>query len=89
MLVKCTSCGAPQNASTSQECSYCGNQFELEQAKSNYDKSAHSETGNLMTMAETSIEATNYEEALSYFNRVLEKEITNSDAWLGKGIAIV
>jgi len=42
-----------------------------------------------MEMAETSIEATNYEEALSYFNRVLEKEITNSDAWLGKGIAIV
>ncbi|MCX6210811.1 MAG: hypothetical protein NTZ59_15235 [Bacteroidetes bacterium] len=89
MLVKCTSCGAPQNASTSQECSYCGNQIELEQAKSNYEKSVLGETGNLMAMAETSIEATNFEEALSYFNRVLEKEITNSDAWLGKGIAIV
>jgi len=89
MLVKCTSCGAPQNASTSQECSYCGNQIELEQAKSSYEKSVQGETGNLMAMAETSIEATNYEEALSYFNRVLEKEITNFDAWLGKGIAIV
>ena len=42
-----------------------------------------------MAMAETAIEATNWEEALQYFNRVLEKEITNSDAWLGKGIAIV
>jgi len=89
MLVKCTSCGAPQNASTSQECSYCGNLIELEQAKSNYEKAAQGEVGNLMAMAETSIEATNYEEALSYFNRVLEKEINNSDAWLGKGIAIV
>jgi tetratricopeptide (TPR) repeat protein len=89
MLVKCTSCGAPQNASTSQECSYCGNLIELEQAKSNYENAAQGEIGNLMAMAETSIEATNYEEALSYFNRVLEKEINNSDAWLGKGIAIV
>jgi uncharacterized protein YdaT len=48
-----------------------------------------SETGNLMAMAETAIEATNWDEALQYFNRVLEKDITNSDAWLGKGIAIV
>jgi len=89
MQVKCTSCGASQNINESQNCSYCGNLIEIEKGESNYQTTMKSETGNLMAMAETAIEATNWEEALQYFNRVLEKDITNSDAWLGKGIAIV
>ena len=62
---------------------------DMNQQSSNYQKALQSETGNLMAMAETAIEATNWEEGLQYFNRVLEKDITNSDAWLGKGISIV
>ena len=89
MQVKCTSCGASQNINESQNCSYCGNLIEIETGKANYQSTMKSETGNLMAMAETAIDATNWEEALQYFNRVLEKDITNSDAWLGKGIAIV
>jgi tetratricopeptide (TPR) repeat protein len=89
MQVKCTSCGALQNISQNKNCDFCGNIIELESASNNYKNSVQSESGNLMSMAETSLEATNYEEALSYFNRVLEKDISNSDAWLGKGISIV
>jgi hypothetical protein len=89
MQVKCTSCGASQIISQNQNCDFCGNIIELESAVNNYKNSIQSESGNLMSMAETSLEATNYEEALSYFNRVLEKDISNSDAWLGKGISIV
>jgi hypothetical protein len=89
MQVKCTSCGASQNINQAQNCDFCGNLIELESAKNNYQSSLSGETGNLMAMAETAIEATNWDEALQYFNRVLEKDITNSDAWLGKGIAIV
>jgi len=89
MLVKCTSCGALQEINETQNCTYCGSIIELETGKSNYQTTMKSETGNLMAMAETAIEATNWDEALQYFNRVLEKDITNSDAWLGKGIAIV
>lgn len=89
MQVKCTSCGASQNINEAQICSYCGNLIEIESAKNNFQAALKSETGNLMAMAETAIEATNWDEALQYFNRVLEKDITNSDAWLGKGIAIV
>lgn len=89
MQVKCTSCGASQNISQAQSCDFCGNLIELESAKSNYQKVMQSENGNLMTMAETAIEATNWEEALQFFNQVLTKDISNSDAWLGKGIAIV
>ena len=89
MQVKCTSCGASQNISQAQNCDFCGNLIELESAKNNYQSFFNGESGNLMSMAETAIEATNWEEALQYFNRVLEKDISNSDAWLGKGIAIV
>ena len=89
MQVKCTSCGAVQSISQNQNCDFCGNIIELESASDNYKNIVQSETGNLMQMAETSLDATNYEEALTYFNRVLEKDISNSDAWLGKGISIV
>lgn len=89
MQVKCTSCGAQQNISEAQNCEYCGNLIELEVAKNNYQSALNCESGNLMAMAETAIEATNWEEALQFYNQVLTKEISNSDAWLGKGIAIV
>jgi hypothetical protein len=89
MQVKCISCGASQNVTQSQNCEFCGNIVELESAKNNYDTFLKGESGNLMTMAETAIEATNWEEALQFFNQVLTKDISNSDAWLGKGIAIV
>lgn len=41
----------------------------------------------LMGMAQTAALAGNNEEALSYFNRVLESDPRNSDAWIGKGKA--
>lgn len=89
MQVKCTSCGASQNISEAQNCDFCGNLIEIESAKNNYMSFLNGESGNLMMMAETAIDATNWEEALQFYNQVLTKEITNSDAWLGKGIAIV
>lgn len=42
---------------------------------------------NLMGMAGTAERAQNNEEALSYYNRVLEIDPTWSEAWLGKGRA--
>ncbi len=89
MQIKCTSCGASQNISEGQNCGFCGSVIETEKAQENYKNAISGEVGNLMMMAETAVEATNWEEALQYFNKVLEKDITNSDAWLGKGIAIV
>jgi len=43
---------------------------------------------NLLGMARTAIEARNDEEAISYFNRVLEIDPTVSEAWLGKGRSV-
>ena len=89
MQIKCTSCGATQELAANQQCGYCGSVIEQEKAQENYKTATTGEIGNLMMMAETAIEATNWEEALQFYNQVLTKEITNSDAWLGKGIAIV
>jgi tetratricopeptide (TPR) repeat protein len=43
---------------------------------------------NLLGMARTAVEAGNSDEAISYFNRVLEIDPTVSEAWLGKGQAV-
>lgn len=42
---------------------------------------------NLMGMGGTAERAGNHEEAISYYNRVLEADPTYSEAWLGKGRA--
>lgn len=89
MQIKCTSCGATQELAANHQCWYCGSTIEQEKAQENYKSSTTGEVGNLMMMAETAVDATNWEEALQYYNKALEKDITNSDAWLGKGIAIV
>jgi hypothetical protein len=89
MQIKCTSCGATQESAANHQCGYCGSAIEQEKAQENYKASTTGEVGNLMMMAETAVDATNWEEALRYYNKSLEKDITNSDAWLGKGIAMV
>ncbi len=89
MQIKCTSCGATQELAANHQCGYCGSAIEQEKAQENYNTSTTGEVGNLMMMAETAVDATNWEEALRYYNKALEKDIANSDAWLGKGIAIV
>jgi len=89
MQIKCTSCGATQELAANHQCGYCGSAIEKEKAQENYKSSTTGEVGNLMMMAETAVDATNWEEALQYYNKALEKDITNSDAWLGKGIAMV
>jgi tetratricopeptide (TPR) repeat protein len=89
MQIKCTSCGATQELAANHQCGYCGSAIEQEKAQENYKSSTTGEVGNLIMMAETAVDATNWEEALQYYNKALEKDITNSDAWLGKGIAMV
>ena len=89
MQIKCPSCGATQELAADHKCGFCGSAIEQEKAQANYKSSTTGEVGNLMMMAETAVDATNWEEALQYYNKALEKDITNSDAWLGKGIAMV
>lgn len=40
---------------------------------------------NWLTIAQTAKQAGNNEEAIAYFNKILEVDLTYADAWLGKG----
>jgi tetratricopeptide (TPR) repeat protein len=87
MQLKCNSCGAVQTLSDTSKCSYCLSEIVIEKAKEFYDTSISSESGSLIMIAETALEAGNNKEAIDYYNKSIEKVLTNSDAWLGKGIA--
>ena len=60
MQIKCTSCGATQNITEGQNCDFCGSTIENEKAQENYKSAISGELGNLMMMAETAVEATNW-----------------------------
>ena len=88
--IKCKSCGAVQEVSNdASSCNFCGSAIELQQSKDFYKEIVKSEFGNFLMMAETAEEATNYDEASKYYNKILEKDTTYSDAWLGKGNCLI
>ncbi len=87
MQLKCNSCGAVQSLSETTKCTYCSNEIVIEKAKEFYDTSISSESGSLIMIAETALDAGNNKEAIDYYNKSIEKNLNNSDAWLGKGIA--
>ena len=89
MNAKCLSCGANQNLNESSNCNYCGNLIDVDAAVNFYKSSVSGNNGNLILMAETATDAGNYEDAVLYFNKILELDSTNADAWLGKGIGTV
>jgi tetratricopeptide (TPR) repeat protein len=88
--IKCKSCGAVQEVNNEATiCDFCGSAIELQQSKDFYREIVKSEFGNFLMMAETAEEATNYEEATKYYNKILEKDTSYSDAWLGKGNCMI
>ena len=88
--IKCQSCGAVQEfIDENTNCAFCGSVIEFKQSKEFYTKVVKSEFGNFLMMAETAEEATNYEEAINYYNKILEKDTMYADAWLGKGNCII
>ena len=89
MQVKCSFCGGVQTKNSSSSCSCCGYFIELEFASDYYKSSLKGELGNLFAIAETALEARNWQEAIHYFNRILEKDIANPDAWFGKAVGVV
>lgn len=60
-------------------CPYCGNVVE--------GAAPSATVSTLIGLARTALTAGNSDEAIEYFNRALESDPTNSQAWLGKGKA--
>ena len=62
-------------------CPYCAHAIRLEGA------APAPTVSTLLGIANTAIAAGNNQEAIEYYNRVLESEPTNGEAWFGKGRA--
>jgi len=92
--IQCPSCGGPNtllDSSTDQLCVFCGTGFVPQEVEDNTTKikPENDKTYNWMVMAETAKEGGDYEEAISYFNKILEEDSSHSASWFGKGTSII
>jgi hypothetical protein len=88
----CTSCGAAVNLAAGQDeinCTYCGTLVKRPEAEAQFNEVKNSKFGGTLLIAETAQEGGSYEEALNYYNKVIEQEPTFADGWLNKGICMV
>lgn len=88
---KCPSCGGSIKVPVDQEytyCMYCGTQIIVTSVlKQHLDKKKT--ISNFMNLANTALTGGEFEEAESYFNRVLELDSKHHSAWLGKSISVL
>ena len=88
----CPSCGAVVSFATGQtevRCRYCDSLATSERAEAQFSQVKNSKFGGTLLIAETAQEGGSYEEALNYFNKVIEQQPDFADAWLNKGICTV
>ncbi len=88
---KCPNCGGelhlPENKN-SVTCMYCDTVISVREA---IDKKSHSLSGSIETwlvLARTAKNGGDNLEAIKYFNKILEVDSTNSEAWYGKAVCI-
>lgn len=88
MQVKCSSCGASQNINEGQNCSFCSNVIsDNQEIRKSIDKL--NANGNLFKLAEVAFDGSDFDEAISYYNRCLELESEFFEAWYKKGLSIL
>ena len=88
----CPSCGAAVKLTAGQtdtKCHYCDSVVTLQQAEAEFSEVKQSKFAGALMIAETALEGGSYEEAINYFNKVIEQEPSFADAWLNKGICMV
>jgi len=87
----CPSCGAVANLTAQQNqinCAYCGSVATKEQVEHELKEGKRSKEGALLVLADSARESGNYEEAINYYNRVIEQDPNYAYAWLSKGTCI-
>ncbi len=70
-------------------CIYCDTSIVVKEAIEKKAKAAGGDVESWMHLAETSREADNDEEAIQYYNKILEVESDNAQAWFGKAECIL
>ncbi len=88
----CPSCGAtiniPEGANEVQ-CEYCKTLVKNEEATHEFEEFKKSPQGGLIMLADTSQKVGKFDEAINYYNRVIEMFPTFADVWLSKGVCLI
>lgn len=88
----CPSCGAAVNLTAGQtetKCQYCETVVTLQAAEAQFSEIKNSKFAGTLMIADTSREGGSYEEAVAYYNKVIEQDPTFAEAWLNKGICML
>jgi DNA-directed RNA polymerase subunit RPC12/RpoP len=88
----CPSCGAAVNLGAEQEeinCTYCATLVKRREAEAQFAEVKNSKFGGTLLIAETAQEGGSYEEALNYYNKIIEQQPDIADAWFNKGTCMV
>jgi tetratricopeptide (TPR) repeat protein len=88
----CPSCGAAINLSAEQteiNCTYCQTLVRRPEAEAQFNELKISKYAGTLLIADTSREGGSYEEAVAFYNKIIEQEPTFADAWLNKGICML
>jgi tetratricopeptide (TPR) repeat protein len=73
----CNNCGASASADV-KTCEYCGSLVDV-------STSIHEINIEICVIADTAFNADNFKEAIIYYDKILEQDKSNSNAWLRKG----
>lgn len=92
--LQCPNCGGPNTISEGlkdQKCVFCGTTFISKEVEDNTTniKPENDKIYNWMMMAETAREGGDHNEAINYYNKILEENSSHAASWFGKGTSII
>ena len=91
----CPSCGAAVNLAAEQgeiNCTYCGTLVQRPEAEAQFTQFSEvkkNKFGGALLLAEMAEEVGKYNEALNYYNKVIEQQPDFSEVWLKRGVCLV
>ena len=88
LAAKCPACNGELQVPDDRDfvkCMYCGVDVKVREA---INLKRDINIPNLLILASISLKSKNFQEAYNYYNRILESDVSNCDAWFGKGEAV-
>lgn len=88
----CPSCGAAVNLTAGQtetKCQYCETIVTAQQAEAQFNEVKNSKGGGKLLLAQMSLKSGKCEDALRFFDKVIEEDEKSAEAWFGRGVCFI